>query len=176
MNEIIGATIEAARRHFLKTHGEFYKFAQTNGGESLEYWLDNNADPIGYSVRYASVTTGIDDPQTLNTVKQSLKFRVLAGILTRPIDYEGSEDIQGGMCANLEYDEEVGGWVCKVPSNQAQADAWHTAHGNSSACPFWENPQKKSPFERKETEIEKMLEDGADLETAWQQLGLRHKR
>ncbi len=177
MNEVIGRLLETARQDFIRRHEDFYKFSMSNGRGSLEYWLeDRDIDPIGYSVRYAAAENFIDNPEILNTVRQSLKFRVLAGILTRPIDYEGSDEIKGGMCGNLEFDEEVGGWVCKVPGDQQRADNWHSNHGNSSACPFWVNPQSVSPFERKETEIENMLEEGTDLETAWHQLGLRNKR
>lgn len=176
MNEIIGAALEEARQDFVTRHNDFYKFASTNR-DSLQFWLDTaKEDPIDYSVRIAAAKHRIDNEEILEQIRASLKFRVLAGILTRPIDYEDADGISGKLCGCQEYDEEVGGWPCKVPSNQAQADAWHSRFGNSSACPFWKNPQKVNPMERKKTEIEKMLEDDSiDLETAWRQLGLRSK-
>jgi hypothetical protein len=175
MNEIIGATLETAREHFINAHNDFYKFAVENGRESLEFWLDTT-DSIEQSVRHAAVRHRIDNEEILEQISASLRFRVLAGILTRPVDYQDADETQGGICGCQEYDPEMGGWPCKVPGNQEQADAWHSRFGNSPACPFWENPAKRNPLEKRDTQIDKLLYEGEDLEDIWQQLGLKNKK
>ncbi len=178
MDAIIGQTLETARQHFLSLHEGYYKFATGGDRKLAETWLNTaKEDPVDYSVRYAAASLGVDDPQILEQVSASMRFRVLAGILNRPVEYDTENILEGGICKNIEYDPEMGGWACKVPGNQAQADAWHERFGNSPACPFHEPKQKLNPMERSETEIEKMVfEEERDLDEALRHLGLRaHK-
>lgn len=178
MDNIIGQVLETARQHFLGLHGYFYKGASVGDRKSLETWLkleDNK--PIKHSVDYAAALHGVDDPQILEEITASMKFRILAGILTRPVENDTESTIEGGFCAHQEYDPETDSWPCKVPSNQSQADKWHERFGHGKACPFYKKPEEQDSLERIETELEKMLNDeGLDLEEAWSQLGLRQKR
>lgn len=175
MDAIIGATLETARVKFLNTHESFYKLASGGDRTLLESWLDNSReDPIKNAVGYATSIHGVDDPDITQMLEASMRFRVLAGILTRPIEYDTENILEGGICANLKYDKESGGWKCKVPGNQRQADAWHRKFGHSAACPFHKKSDRMDPMEKSETEIERMIfDEGMDLDEAHRHLGLR---
>jgi hypothetical protein len=175
MESVVGRVLEDARKHFLTTHEEFYKFASVNR-PYLQYWLDTAPeDPIDYSVRYSMALNMVDSKEIEDLVKASMRFRVLAGILNRPVEYDSEDIISGGFCKHQEYDKELGGWKCKVDGNQAQADAWHEKFGHGCACPFWESPHQLNPMEQTDTELERMVfEEGKDIDDALMQLGLRH--
>jgi len=177
MDAIIGKTLEDARTHFLSLHETRYKTAAAVDRSLLQTWIENDPEnPISHSVKFAMAFNGLDDQFTQEMLEASMKFRVYAGILNRPVDYDTDNILSGGLCGCQSYDKESGGWPCKVPGNQSQADKWHERFGNGPACPFYKNPNPESPLARSESEMEKMVfEEEKDVDEALRQLGLRHR-
>lgn len=168
---ILGSMLETARQRFIEKQGSYYNYMIKNGGrEALPTWMAETREaPLQDAIKHAAVKHQLDDEEVLDMIEASLKFRVYAGILTRPVEYD-SHGLPG-HCANEEYDPELDGWVCKVPGNQAQADAWHARFGNSPVCPFYKRPDR-DPTEVKEDELHKLLNEGSDVDEAFTELGL----
>lgn len=166
--QLLASLLESARQRFIEKNSQMIKSSR----HLQDRWLsmtDNH--PVKDAVAYASSTHRFDEPETLKKVEASLKFRVLAGIITRPVAYP--EEPRGGFCARQEPDLETGGFKCFVPGNQDAADKWHAFAGHNCLCPFYESPAPV--VEEKETEMDKLLDDGEDLYEVWRELGLLRK-
>lgn len=176
--EVIGATLETARQRLLEKQSNFLGLmAKTGQRSSLDRWLkDEGRVAIEEAVAFAAVHHDMEEPGIMRTIESSLRFRVLAGILTQPIEFADPTG-QHGFCAQMDWWPERGTWDCKLPNaiKQGKADAWHNHHGHSPACPFWEMTESTEP-KGSQTELDKMLEEGEDLFDAQRELRNYQKR
>lgn len=165
---LIGDALETARKRFLQTNGNYYDRLMKSSARSVQTWLDANENSfIHEAVDYASREHWIDDQDTKDELVSSMRIRCLAGMIHHPVEYDDS-DPMGGMCANLVVDPDSGEEYCKVPDNQAGADAYHAKWGHSPSCPFRKdaNPQQ----EEKSASLE--MDDEEDLEEAFRRLDI----
>ena len=159
--------LEKSRLHLLSEN----PFLSNSCRKTASSWTSKTG-AVNRSVEEILKAEGLSEVDSLRKeVQASLEFRVMAGILTRPVVYP---EVKGGVCAHQDYDINTGNFQCRVPSNQAQVDAWHECFGQGPACPFYEPPTEQRTDS--DTELDKMLKEDPDVDHAFDALGIpRHK-
>lgn len=167
--KLIGDALETARRRFLQTNGSYYDRLMKSSARSVQTWLDvNKNSAIHEAVEHAARQHRIEQQETKDELVSSMRIRILAGMIHHPVEYDDS-DIEGGHCAHLVIDE-AGYEYCKVPENQAGADAYHAKWGHGPSCPFRKVPNERKSEEKSSSYID--LDDEEDLEEAFRRLDI----
>ena len=169
-NQVIGKLLEGARQEFLKDSSREH-MVKSASATTVESWLDSHPELLTGIVDKMATQQGLDSPCIKRMVHSSLKFRVLAGTVWQPVEYD---DFQGGFCKHQKYDPDTGNFECDPPTNKDAARNWHAAFGHNCACPAWEPPTEHKP--KQPTELEKPFQDGDDKYEALQELGIQNRK